>query len=94
MKEASLGFSFISMNAEGNIENLYRQDFSFAGMKKYVTKCREWVGLGWDKNSKKIVDVAVFLSYEWQEDPVIAKLADDNLKQGEMISADKLQSES
>ncbi len=94
MKEASLGFSFISMNAEGNIENLYRQVFSFNVVKKYVTRCKEWVGLGCDKNSKKIVDVAVFLSYEWQEDPVIAKLANDNLKQGEMLSADELINES
>jgi hypothetical protein len=46
MKEVSLGFSFVTMNAEGNIENLYRQVFSFAVMKKYVTKCKEWVGLG------------------------------------------------
>jgi len=86
MKEVSLGFSFITMNAEGNFENLYRQVFSFSVIKKYVTKCKEWVGLGWDKNSKKTVDIAVFLSYDWQEDPVIAQIAKDNLKPGEMLS--------
>jgi len=94
MKEASLGFSFVTMNAEGNIENLYRQVFSFAVTKKYVTKCKEWVGLGWDSNSKQVVDVAVFLSFDWQEDPVIAQIAKDNLKQGEMLSADKVINES
>ena len=85
MKEVSLGFSFVSMNAGGNIEELYRQVFSFAVTKKYVTKCKEWVGLGWDSNSQQTVDVAVFLSFEWQEDPVIAQIAKDNLKPGEMI---------
>jgi hypothetical protein len=73
------------MNAKGNIEELYRQVFSFAVTKKYITKCKEWVGLGWDSNSKQIVDVAVFLSFDWQEDPVIAQIAKDNLKPGEMI---------
>jgi hypothetical protein len=85
MKEVSLGFSFVSTNAGGNIEELYRQVFSFAVTKKYVTKCKEWVGLGWDSNSKKAVDIAVFLSFDWKEDPVIAKIAKDNLKPGEMI---------
>jgi len=55
-------------------------------MKKYVTKCKKWVGLGWDKNSKKAVDIAVFLSYDWQEDLVIAQIAKDNLKPGGMLS--------
>jgi len=85
MKEVSLGFSFIAMNAEGNIENLYRQVFSFTVMKKYVIKCKEWVGLGWDSNSTQAVDVAVFLSFDWQEDPVIAQMAKDNLKPGEIL---------
>jgi len=85
MKETSLGFSFVTMNAEGNIENLYRQVFSFSVMKKYVTKCKEWVGLGWDSNSKQVVDIAVFLSFDWQEDSVIAQMAKNNLKPGEML---------
>lgn len=85
MKEVSLGFSFVSMNAGGNIEELYRQVFSFAVTKKYVTKCKEWVGLGWDSNSKQDVDIAVFLSFDWQEDHVIAQIAKNNLKPGEMI---------
>jgi hypothetical protein len=90
IENSSLGFSFTSMNANSDIEELFRQVFTFAQLKKYVTKCKEWVGLGWDRNSKKIVDIAVFSSYDWQEDPVVAKLAKDNLKQGEMLSADKL----
>ena len=86
----NLGFSFISMNANGDIEKLFRQVFSFAVMKKYTTKCKEWVGFGWDKNSTKFLDTAVFLSFDWQEDPELAKIAKENLKQGEMISVEKL----
>lgn len=90
MKNSSLGFSFISMNAQGDIEDLFRRVYSFAVMKKYVTKCKEWVGLGWDSNSNNIIDVAVFLSFDWQDDPEMAKLAKENLKPVEMISVEKL----
>lgn len=83
-EDQSVGFSFTTMIVD-NLEELYRQVFTFSVMKKYVTKCKEWVGLGWNKNSDKTVDVAVFLSFDWQEDSVIAKLAADNLKPGEML---------
>lgn len=83
-EDQSVGFSFTTMIVD-NLEELYRQVFTFSVMKKYVTKCKEWVGLGWNKNSYKPVDVAVFLSFDWQEDSVIAKLAADNLKPGEML---------
>ena len=41
--------------------------------------------MGWDSNSKQVVDVAVFLSFDWQEDSVIAQMAKDSLKPGEML---------
>lgn len=88
-----LGFSFISMNANSDIEKLFKQVFSFSVMKKYATKCKEWVGFGWDKNSKKLLDVAVFLSFDWQEDHELAKIAKENLKQGKMIGIEKLTGE-
>lgn len=80
-----LGLSFITMNSGGDTEELYRQVFSFAVTKKYVTKCKEWVGLGWDSSQEHIVDVALFLSFEWHEDPVIAQIAHGNLKPGELF---------
>lgn len=87
-EDQSIGFSFTTMVAP-NLEELYRQVFSFSIMKKYVTKSKEWVGLGWDKNSSKLVDIAVFLSFDWQEDYVIAKLAAEKLKPGEMLKIEK-----
>jgi hypothetical protein len=84
-EDQSVGFSFTTMHVE-SLEELYRKVLTFSSMKKYVTRCKEWVGLGWNKNSGKEVDVAVFLSFDWQEDSVIAKLAAENLKPGEMLN--------
>lgn len=75
-----LGFSFISMDANNDLEKLFRQVFCYVEIKKYTTKCKEWVGLGWDKNSKKVLDVAVFFSFDWQEDHELAKIAKKNMK--------------
>jgi len=86
----NLGLSFVAMNTGNNLDALFRQVFSFAVMKKYTTKCKEWVGFGWDKNSKKLIDVAVFLSFDWQKDPEIAKIAKENLKQGQIINIEEL----
>lgn len=86
----SLGLSFIAMNVNGDLEKLFKQVFSFAVMKKYTTRCKEWVGFGWDKNSKKLIDVAVFLSFDWQDDPEIDKIAKENLKSGQMVGIEAL----
>ncbi len=84
MNNNNLGLSFIAMNAN-NLEILFKQVFSFAVIKKYTTKCKEWVCFGWDKNSKRLIDVAVFLSFDWQEDPELSKIAKENLKQGQIV---------
>lgn len=80
-----LGFSFISMDAGGNLEKLFQQASSFAIMKKHKTKCKEWVGLGWDLHSKKKIDVAIFISYEWFDDPVLDQLSKKYLKESKGI---------
>jgi len=85
-----LGFSFISMDANNDLEKLFMQVFSYAAIKKYTTKCKEWVGLGWDKNSKDVLNIAVFLSFDWQEDHELAKIAKENLKRGEIVSFENL----
>lgn len=83
---SGLGLSLISMHASGDVEELYRQVFCFSVLKKHVTKCREWVGLGWDANGGQAVNVCVFLSFDWQEDAVLAKMARDNLRPGQKLS--------
>jgi len=78
----SLCFSFVAMDASGDVKKLFRTASSFAIMKKYATKYKEWVGFGWDRNSQKVLDVAIFLSFEHFEDPELDKGAKENLKKG------------
>jgi hypothetical protein len=86
MKDNSLGFSFFAMDTHGDLEKLFKQAFTFAALKKYTTRCKEWVGFGWDKNSNNLLDVAIFLSFEWYEDTEIAKIAKKSLKPREKIN--------
>ncbi len=85
LKNNSIGLSFVAMDAHSDLEKLFKQTFTFSALKKYATRCKEWIGFGWDKNSKNLLDVAVFLSFDWYEDPEIAKLAKKSLKPGEKM---------
>lgn len=86
MKNNRLGIAFVAMDAQGDLEKLFKQTFMFSALKKYTTRCMEWVGFGWDKNSKALLDVSVFLSFDWYEDPEIAKIAKTGLKPGEKMN--------
>lgn len=86
MKNNRLGIAFVAMDAQGDLDKLFKQTFMFSALKKCTTKCKEWVGFGWDKHSKALLDVAVFLSFDWYEDPEIAKIAEKSLKLGERMS--------
>lgn len=83
LNEKPLGFCFIGMDA--SIEKLYKQLYSFAVMKKYTTKCKEWVAFGWKKSSKQIIDLALFFSFDWIEDKVIEKISKQFLKPGKVV---------
>lgn len=87
--EKSIGYCFIGMDASNDKEKLYKQLFSFAVMKKYSTKCKEWVGFGWDKNSKKLVDLAIFLSFEWVKDDIVEKISKQSLRPGKRVELNK-----
>lgn len=83
--EKPLGFCFIGMDTDDDTEKLYKQTYSFAVMKKYTTKCKEWVAFGWNKNSKRMIDLALFFSFDWVEDKVIEKISKKSLKPGKMV---------
>ncbi len=85
LDEKPLGYCFIGMDTRDDPEKLYKQLYSFAVMKKYSTKCKEWVGFGWDKNSSKLVDLATFLSFDWVKDEVVEKISKQFLKPGKQI---------
>ena len=80
MKNLSCGFSFTSMDANGNIEELFRLVRNFAVMIKHRKKCKDWVALGWDVNSENKVDVAIFISYDWFDDPAMNEISNKFLQ--------------
>jgi hypothetical protein len=86
LKNNSIGISFVAMDAQSDLEKLFKQTYTFSALKKYTTRCKEWIGFGWDKNSKELLDVAVFLSFDWYEDAEIAKIAKNSLKPGEKMN--------
>lgn len=89
LDEKPLGYCFIGMDTGNDPEKLYKQLYSFAVMKKYSTKCKEWVGFGWDKNSNNLVDLAIFLSFDWVKDDVVEKISNQFLKPGKRIDLGK-----
>jgi len=77
--DQDIGFSFLLCTANKNIEKIYQQVFTYINLLKYKTKCTNWIGLGLDINSMNLVDISVYLSFEWYEDDVIDKMANDNI---------------
>lgn len=85
LNERPLGYCFIGMDADNNREKLYKQLYSFAVMKKYTTKCKEWVAFGWDKHGGQLVDIALFFSFDWVKDKEIEKISKQFLKPGKLV---------
>jgi hypothetical protein len=85
--DQSRGFSFISAVGEKTDEAIFDQAMSFACLKKYAEKCDEWFGLGWHKESNRIVDIAVVVKGTWIKDEVMDGLAAQFLKPGIRIDA-------
>ena len=60
------GLSFLSMDAEGDQDLLFRRLRTLALRKKHKQQFSEWVGLGWDMSTDKIVDVVFYAAFEAQ----------------------------
>ncbi len=56
------GLSFIAMEAGGDQDLLYCNLEKLALWKKHQQKCSEWVGLGWDMSTDKVVDVVFYVA--------------------------------
>jgi hypothetical protein len=78
----SRGFSFISAVGDRTDEAILDQAMGFAHLKKYAEKCEEWFGLGWHKDSDRVVDIAVTLKGPWVKDEEMEGLAARFLKPG------------
>lgn len=82
MEKKEFGISFVALNSKGDFRELFRQAFSFASIKKYKDRCTEWVGFGWEKNSKNVLDVAFYLFGKEDYDPEMEKIVKTNIKKG------------
>jgi hypothetical protein len=78
----SRGFSFVSAVGERTDEAIFDQAMSFACLKKYAEKYDEWFGLGWHKDSNRVVDIAVVVKGPWIKDEEMDGLAAQFLKPG------------
>jgi hypothetical protein len=78
----SRGFSFVSAVGERTDEAIFDQAMSFACLKKYAEKYDEWFGLGWHKDSDRVVDIAVVLKGPWVKDEEMEGLVARFLKPG------------
>ncbi len=66
MKREKRGVSFLAMDAEGDQDLLFLSLKKLALWKKHQQQCSEWVGLGWDMSTDKVVDVVFYAAFEAQ----------------------------
>jgi hypothetical protein len=83
----SAGWCFVAMDAGCDDQQLFDVLMPFMQLKKYVTRSRTWFGFGWDMGSDKVLDMALFLSSEWQEDTKMASMAREAHMGQDSISA-------
>jgi hypothetical protein len=85
LKDGKRGLSFVSFDAHLEKNRLFEQAASFAMMKKYESRCDDWIGFGWDIASNKSVDVAFFVSQKWSYDEEVEQLVKEKLRPGHRI---------
>ena len=90
IKDMNLEIIFISMNANSNINKLFEEVEYFSLLKKYRAKFRECIGLGWDRCTKKVIDVVFYASFPWIYNPELEEFCEKNLKKGKMITFDNM----
>jgi hypothetical protein len=83
------GFSFLSFDANADRTKLFQQVAAFAMLKKYESRCDEWIGLGWDIASTRAVDIAFFVSQGWTHDAEIEQLVKEKLRPGNRMDKEK-----
>ena len=67
-QEQNLGIAFVALNGDSSIDSLFKQVSTYSLLEKYKAKVKEWVSLGWDRNSDRLVDTIFFCSFDWQKD--------------------------
>ena len=86
VKEMNLEIIFVLMSANHNYNKLFKEVEYFSLLKKYRAKYGECVGLGWDRCTKNVIDVAFYTSFPWIYNPELEEICKKNLKKGKMIT--------
>ncbi|HXC32852.1 MAG TPA: hypothetical protein VNZ56_10280 [Verrucomicrobiae bacterium] len=85
LRDRKRGISFVSMNANGDRPEVYKQAAAFAMLKKYQEHCDEWAGFGWDVQSQRTVDTAFYAASAWAYDSDMEMIAKQKLRPGQQI---------
>jgi hypothetical protein len=75
LADGKLGVSFLALDSSDDPGNLARQLECYAIVQKYAERCPTWVALAADISSARLVDICMFLTGPWQEDPTLDRLA-------------------
>lgn len=81
----AFGWSFVATDSGQDAGQLYKQLMSLMVLKKYATKSRTWIGFGWDVHSNNLLDMALYVSFDWYEDAEMAKMVAEFLHPGKEI---------
>jgi len=90
VKEMDLEIIFVLMIANDNYNMLFKKVEYFSLLKKYRAGSRECIGLGCDRCTKNIIDVAFYASSPWIHNPELEIICEKNLKKGKMINFENM----
>jgi hypothetical protein len=74
--DGTVGVSFLAGNSSGDFRAFLRQIESYAILQKHVERCPVWVAMAWDAASVRTVDLCLFLSGTWCDDPELDRIAE------------------
>ncbi len=70
-----VGLTYVSFGSD-DIQELSKKLLTLCQLRKYKSKGDVWIGLGSLKNSKKSVDVVVYMAEKWKEDTDLAEVSE------------------
>lgn len=85
LKDGKRGFSYVVLDGRADQLGVYKQAAAFAMLKKYQSKCDEWIGLGSDIGSSGLVDSAFYVLQTWAYDEPMECLANEKLRPGQCV---------
>ncbi len=79
--QSERGLSFVAMDTKGEHDVLSQHVEMFALLKKHQQQCFEWIGLGWDMSTDKVIDVTYYAAFEPQKSSDMDEIVASHLGQ-------------